>query len=211
MSIFRPQSRRVLRDEVLPSEEAAEAEVSGFDVDFTAPSNTLNEEQHLAVEEIRAWLGTGSFVAGLMYGVTGSGKTEVYLRAVEAVLQSGRTALVLVPEIALTLWMGRLCRAWFGDTVAVLEQPGLDALIEQRRALASAAATRTAEIRAAEADSQRLANDLARARVLRQQGITSPQEVERLQSAAAAAAACRRGLFASRAAGVVVLSRIPSA
>jgi len=76
-----------------------------------------------------------------------------------------------------------------GDTIAVLDQPGLDAMIEQRRLLASAAATRTAEIRAAEADSQRLANDLARARVLRQQGIASPQEVERLQSAAAAAVA----------------------
>lgn len=62
-------------------------------------------------------------------------------------------------------------------------------MIEQGHLLASAAATRTAEIRAAAADSQRLANDLARALVLRQQGIASPQEVERLQSAAAAAAA----------------------
>ncbi|HEY3221651.1 MAG TPA: efflux RND transporter periplasmic adaptor subunit [Gemmatimonadales bacterium] len=76
-----------------------------------------------------------------------------------------------------------------GDTVAVLEQPGLSALIEQRRALADAAATRTAEIRAAEADSARAANDLARARVLRQQGIASPQELDRLQTAAATAAA----------------------
>ena len=76
-----------------------------------------------------------------------------------------------------------------GDTVAVLEQPGLSALIEQRRALAEAAATRTADIRAAEADSARAANDLARARVLRQQGIASPQELDRLQTAAATSAA----------------------
>ena len=76
-----------------------------------------------------------------------------------------------------------------GDTVAILEQPGLGALIEQRQALAGAAAARTAEIRAAEADSQRAANDLARARVLREQGAASAQEFERLQSAAAAAAA----------------------
>jgi primosomal protein N' (replication factor Y) len=108
------------RGDIQVWEEAAEAEASAFDVDFTAPSNTLNGEQHLAVEEIRAWLGAGSFVAALVYGVTGSGKTEVYLRAVEEALARGRTALVLVPEIALTLWMGRLCRAWFGDTVAVL-------------------------------------------------------------------------------------------
>lgn len=76
-----------------------------------------------------------------------------------------------------------------GDTVAVLEQPGLAAQIEQRRALADAAATRTAEIRAAIADSQRAANDLARARVLRQQGIASPQELDRLETAAATSAA----------------------
>ena len=84
-----------------------------------------------------------------------------------------------------------------GDTIAVLDQPGLDAMIEQRRLLADAAATRTAEIRAAKADSQRLANDLARARVLREQGIASPQEVERLQSAAAAAAARLQAVRAS--------------
>ncbi|MGE5801246.1 MAG: HlyD family secretion protein [Gemmatimonadota bacterium] len=97
-----------------------------------------------------------------------------------APLASGRLHRLLKDE-------GDSVRA--GDTIAVLDQPGLDAMIEQRRLLASAAATRTAEIRAAEADSQRLTNDLARARVLRQQGIASPQEVERLQSATAAAVA----------------------
>ena len=76
-----------------------------------------------------------------------------------------------------------------GDTVAVLVQPGLAQQIAERRALAGAAAARTAEIRAAEADSQRAANDLARARMLRAQGITAPQELDRLQAAAAAAAA----------------------
>ena len=84
-----------------------------------------------------------------------------------------------------------------GDTVAVLVQPGLSALIEQRRALADAATTRTADIRAAEADSQRIANDLARARVLAAQGIASPQELERLQSAAAAAVARLQSVRAS--------------
>ena len=108
------------RGDVQVWEEPVEGEVSLFDAEFSAPSNMLNEEQRLAVEEIRGWLEAGVFTAGLMYGVTGSGKTEVYLRAVEAALERGRTALVLVPEIALTLWMGRLCRAWFGDTVAVL-------------------------------------------------------------------------------------------
>jgi HlyD family secretion protein len=76
-----------------------------------------------------------------------------------------------------------------GDTVAVLEQPGLEALIDQRRAQAQAATARTAEIQAAEADSQRAANDLARARPLRESGVLAPQQFEALQSGAAAAAA----------------------
>ena len=108
------------RGDVQTWEEPVESELSVFDAGFSAPSNVLNGEQRLAVEENRRWMEAGVFTAGLMYGVTGSGKTEVYLRAVEAALQRGRTALLLVPEIALTLWMGRLCRAWFGDTVAVL-------------------------------------------------------------------------------------------
>ena len=69
---------------------------------------------------IRGWLDAGAFTTGLLYGVTGSGKTEVYLGAVEAALARGKTALVLVPEIALTLWCGRLFRARFGAGVAVL-------------------------------------------------------------------------------------------
>jgi primosomal protein N' (replication factor Y) (superfamily II helicase) len=108
------------RGDVQVWEEVAETETSVFDAEFTAPSNVLNDDQHLAVQEIRGWLDAAAFAVGLVYGVTGSGKTEVYLRAVEEALAHGRTALVLVPEIALTLWMGRLCRALFGDTVAVL-------------------------------------------------------------------------------------------
>lgn len=108
------QGRLLVWEEPLTLEEEA------FETDFTPPSNVLNAEQQAAFHAIRAWMQSGEFVTGLLYGVTGSGKTEVYLRAVEQALATGRTALVLVPEIALTLWMGRLCRARFGDVVAVL-------------------------------------------------------------------------------------------
>ena len=76
-----------------------------------------------------------------------------------------------------------------GDTVAILEQPGLGALIAQRRALARAAAARVAEVQAALADSARAANDVARATSLAAQGVVSPQQYDNLKSAAATAAA----------------------
>ena len=91
-----------------------------WDTDFTPPTRVLNTEQNEALAEIWRWLVSDKFTAGLLHGVTGSGKTEVYLGAIQAALSRGKTAIVLVPEIALTLWVGRLVRARFGDSVAVL-------------------------------------------------------------------------------------------
>ena len=76
-----------------------------------------------------------------------------------------------------------------GDTVAVLEQPGLEELVSQRRAQAQAAGLRTAEITAALADSQRAANDLRRGVPLHASNVISEQQYENLVTAAAAAAA----------------------
>jgi primosomal protein N' (replication factor Y) (superfamily II helicase) len=86
----------------------------------TAEPPTLTAEQSLALSDLRAALRAGRPQTRLLAGITGSGKTEVYLRTCAEVLQQGRGAIVLVPEIALTTQIvGRFVER-FGDTVAVL-------------------------------------------------------------------------------------------
>jgi primosomal protein N' (replication factor Y) len=115
---------RMLRDSLLESwEERIDPAEDRFDVGYEPPAHALNAEQESAFAAIRARFELGEFGVLLLHGVTGSGKTEVYMRAVQETLARGKTAIVLVPEIALTLWVGRQCRAWFGarfEGVAVL-------------------------------------------------------------------------------------------
>jgi primosomal protein N' (replication factor Y) len=119
---------RLEREGKLRSWEEPYADGSEWlEAEFTPPANELNEEQQRALEEILGRLKNGAFATLLLHGVTGSGKSEVYLRAVESTVARGRTAIILVPEIPLTLWMGRLCRAQFGDKVAVLHSALPDA------------------------------------------------------------------------------------
>lgn len=79
---------------------------------------TLTDQQVLVVDAITASL--GRFAAHLLYGVTGSGKTEVYLRAIAAAIAGGGQSLVLVPEIALTPQLVERFRRRFSAGVAVL-------------------------------------------------------------------------------------------
>jgi primosomal protein N' (replication factor Y) (superfamily II helicase) len=80
----------------------------------------LNAAQRAAVESIGARLRAGDNGAFLLHGVTASGKTEVYLHAVQVALELGGSALILVPEIALTPQLVGRFRARLGDTIAVL-------------------------------------------------------------------------------------------
>ncbi len=84
------------------------------------PPAALTADQRLALDQVLAGLDRQSADRFLLHGVTGSGKTEVYLRAVEAALRAGRGAIVLVPEIGLTPQAVARFQQRFGDVVAVL-------------------------------------------------------------------------------------------
>jgi primosomal protein N' (replication factor Y) len=89
--------------------------------------HTLNPHQQAAFDAIRAGLVSRQFQAFLLEGVTGSGKTEVYLSAIEAALAMGRGALLLVPEIALTPAVAGQFHHRFGERVAILHSAFQDA------------------------------------------------------------------------------------
>jgi primosomal protein N' (replication factor Y) len=91
-----------------------------IDAAWAQPRHALNPAQQAAVDAICAVLAERRFQTFLLHGVTGSGKTEVYLNAIEAALAAGRGVLMLVPEIGLTPAMAGQFHARFGDRVAIL-------------------------------------------------------------------------------------------
>jgi primosomal protein N' (replication factor Y) len=80
----------------------------------------LNDEQSSVLSEIEQALVRSEYKAFLLHGVTGSGKTEVYIRGMQKTLAAGRSALMLVPEISLTPIFSRRLRVVFGSDVAIL-------------------------------------------------------------------------------------------
>lgn len=120
----RPRLGERLRahDEAAREESAASGRASYAYAHTFVPSAKppLTEGQTRALAAIEAACARRAGEVVLVDGVTGSGKTEVYLQAIEAVLDAGRTACVLVPEISLTPQTVARFRGRFGDTVAVM-------------------------------------------------------------------------------------------
>ncbi|WHY35858.1 primosomal protein N' [Cytobacillus firmus] len=87
---------------------------------------SLTEEQRKAIIPILNSIEDNRHETFLLYGVTGSGKTEVYLQSIQRVLEDGKEAIVLVPEISLTPQMVKRFKGRFGDQVAVMHS-GLSA------------------------------------------------------------------------------------
>jgi primosomal protein N' (replication factor Y) len=110
-------------------------EPADFTVSRTKPRSTpfafdLNPAQQSALAQMRKAVEARKFAGMLLHGVTGSGKTAVYLAAMRSVLEAGRSAILLVPEIGLTPAVAADLHQIFGDEVAILHS----ALSDRERA-----------------------------------------------------------------------------
>lgn len=105
---------------VILEERPAYRDIFGDPPPFFSPPETLTDEQQSVLDVILPAIGSGSGKIFLLHGITGSGKTEVYLRAAEKALAQNKTVLVLVPEIALATQLEGHFHSRFGTDVAVL-------------------------------------------------------------------------------------------
>ena len=103
--------------ELFQREAFRRPELYGGDI---LPLPVLNGEQQAAFDGLSELAGAGKAAAALLFGVTGSGKTSVYIRLIAQQLSLGRSSILLVPEIALTPQMLQTFSSHFGDEIAVL-------------------------------------------------------------------------------------------
>ncbi len=106
--------------EHIPQTRQPKAHLAPAGTGTSVPPFCLSSEQGAAYAQISAALGSVAFRVFLLHGVTGSGKTEVYVRAAHAALRSGKHVLMLVPEIGLTHQLVERARQRFGSQVAVM-------------------------------------------------------------------------------------------
>ena len=111
-------------------EEPAEFAISRSKARPQLPHFDLNPAQQSALARLREGVEAGKFAGMLLHGVTGSGKTAVYLAGMRAVLDAGRSAILLVPEIGLTPAVAADLHQIFADEVAILHS----ALSDKERA-----------------------------------------------------------------------------
>jgi len=104
---------------ILSSEERYEALSRKEEILPTGPLR-FTGEQEIAFQSIREAIDQEKFKVFLLHGITGSGKTEIYLQAVDLVLSRGEGAIIMVPEISLTPQTGERFRSRFGDRVVVI-------------------------------------------------------------------------------------------
>jgi primosomal protein N' (replication factor Y) len=107
------EAQRVDRDPFRPTEDVSQKDLTGSGV------STLTAEQQAALQTLSVMAEQSEFRVALLHGVTGSGKTELYLRLAQVVSGRGQRVLVLVPEIVLAPAIARAFRAVFGDRVAI--------------------------------------------------------------------------------------------
>ncbi|HJU93944.1 MAG TPA: primosomal protein N' [Pyrinomonadaceae bacterium] len=99
--------------------EAIRRDPLSEDLGLSSEVHTLTAAQTSVLEQIEQQMNSETYAAFLLHGVTGSGKTEIYMRAMDKALKVGRSAMMLVPEIALTPVFSRRLRTRFGDQVAI--------------------------------------------------------------------------------------------
>ena len=118
--ISRGAVTKMVHAEILSQREQEVFRVQLRPADSKAPEIRLNEEQQTAYDQILQRIHGGKPGVTLLQGVTGSGKTEIYISLAQRLLREGKTAMILVPEIALTPQMMQRFSAYFGEDVALL-------------------------------------------------------------------------------------------